>query len=111
MPTVQQFGRFVVIGSSTEWMKAPKRRGWKHMALIEVANPDGPLPWKIDPRLKTIKRIVLISEPIGTWAAPGKWMWPREWDRYCRMAERWNAMYPLHIVAKDWPHALPVYSD
>ena len=110
MPDVQIHGRFAVITSSTEYRKAPSRKGWKRIAIVEI-DPNLKPPSRIDPRIKSLKRIITISDDFGTWLSPGKFMFEREWKLFNEKAKRWNMMYPLHIVARDWPHPLPVYSE
>jgi len=102
MPEVILCGRFAVISSSTEYKKAYPRMGWKRVALLEI-DPTKKAPSRIDTRIKAIKRILLISEDFGTWRNPGFFMWRRECYRYRLMAEKFDRLYPMHFMAKEWP--------
>lgn len=117
MPTIYEHGRFVVIESKLS--KLPQAASFKQIVLVELYEPvkselaywnndankmiyEKGYPWKADPRLKCIKRIILSNTHFllkrGGWFA-----YENDLKRMRKMATRWNTIWPLHIMAKDWP--------
>lgn len=112
MPYVNEFGRFVVVTSITERKGKHPCYGWRRIALVEVdPSKKPPKGWKIDPRLKGFKRIISIAEGFAIYTREGYYMYNRESARLDAMAQKFDRLYPLHIMAKEWPLALPVYAD
>lgn len=112
MPYVNEFGRFVVVTSITERKGKHPCYGWRRIALVEVDPEKKPAKgWKIDPRLRGFKRIITISEGYAFYTVAGWRMYCREASRLDAMAKKFDRLYPLHIMAKEWPLALPVYVD
>ena len=115
MPHVETFGHFAVISSITEPLKLKSKKGshlygWRHIALMEI-DPALKPPSRIDPRIKSIKQIITISDDFAAYTKVGYIMFNKELKRFKEKAERWDKLYPLHIVAKDWPLPLPVYVE
>ncbi len=132
MPNIRTFGRFCMIDSrASKWRPYDRHIGivelhepialdeiWTYHSGHDKYVPARGVPWKLDPRLKCIKRIV------WTWDLHMKyhphsahrnrktyWLYRRTMEKAHEMAERWDKLYPLHIVAKDWPLPLPVYPE
>jgi hypothetical protein len=84
--------------------------GWRYMALLEI-DPTMKAPSRIDPRIKSLKRVVLTTDKIAFYTRPGWFIACREWKRLNSLAEKFDRLYPLHIMAKEWPLAMPVYAD
>jgi hypothetical protein len=118
MPGVELYGHFVVVTSTAgprHWKtkKGQSLSGLKRMALIEIypekikrrIDPDTGYEFpsfRIDPRLKSIKQIIIVSDTYPVWGWMGK-MFYKERERLCGMAERFDKLWPMHILAKDWP--------
>ena len=115
MPQVELHGHFAVIASIIEPMRLRAKKdlrcyGWRHIALLQI-DPVLKPPSRIDPRIKSIKKIISLSETFGYYTNKGYYAFGHEWRRMNKMAEKFNKLYPMHIMAKEWPLPLPVYVD
>ena len=115
MPTVEVYGHFAVITSITEAMRLRSTKGmhchgWRYLALMEI-DPTLKPPSRIDPRIKSIKQIISISETFGYYNHAGFHAYVRERKRLIDMAAKFDKMWPLHIMAKEWPLPFPVYAE
>lgn len=93
---VAKYGHFAVM--------SPKMSKWNShqriLALVEINGDEAPT--KLDPRQKALKRIIL-RETLSTSGLNGSKRFQRHWADYCNKAGRWNTLYPMHVLAKDWP--------
>ena len=105
MPDILIYGHFAVISS---YMKSYKidRNGFKRIALIELTTPGEP-PRRIDSREKKIKQIIQIWENQPTKSLMASMAYRRIHEKAMAMADKFNKMWPLHFMAKEWP--LPYY--
>lgn len=94
-------GHFVIIQSYIGSKHIPVLKGMRRLALVEVHDPLGKLPAKIDRRLKNYKRLVLCEDYLH----PGmpKWIGEGYYKHYVKLAERFEFLWPLHILAYEWP--------
>ena len=115
MSQIELHGHFAVICSILEPSKLVQKKGnrvfgWRYIALVEI-DPTLKPPSRIDPRIKSLKRVVLTTDKIGYYTKQGWFIFQREWKRLNNLAQKFDRLYPLHIMAREWPLALPVYTE
>ena len=108
MPAIWIYGHFAVIDSIA--CKPAWHYGIRRIGLLEI-DPTLKPPSRIDIRLKSVKRIIALYGPHYMNTNAGWRCWQRDLEQTKEKAKRWDKLYPLHIIAKDWPLPLPVYVE
>ena len=82
-----------------------RRRG-KKLALIELAVADKH-PTRIDPRLKSIRQIIVVREAINLRNDRAANMYKRWWQELRDLADKCERLYPCHFLIKGVGYERP----